>query len=69
MLDDKAPWPEIIKANDDNVSRFCSEMLSYWLQTHPNATWYELVVALRASGVELNKVVASVEKTFHGMLE
>jgi len=67
LNDDQVPQLRIIKENNDDVSRRCSEMLSYWLQTHPNASWYELVAALRAPGVELNEVAASVEREFVGL--
>ena len=67
LLDEnQAPQLEIIKANHDDVIGCCTALFSYWLQTHPNASWCELVVALRAPGVEMNEVAASVERTFHG---
>ena len=67
LLDDhQVPQLEIIRANNDNVTGCCTALFGYWLQTHPNASWYELVAALRAPGVELNDVAASVERTFPG---
>ena len=67
LLDDnQIPKLDIIKANNNDVSRCCSEMFSYWLQTHPNANWYELLAALRAPGVEMNDVAASVKRIFKG---
>jgi len=44
-------------------------MLKYWLQTHLEASWYQLIKALRAPGVELNSVAADLEKQFTGDLE
>ena len=68
LLDeDQAPQLKVIRANNDDVTGCCTAMFDYWLQTHPNASWYELVAALRAPGVELNGVAASVERTFHGL--
>ena len=65
LLDEcQAPQLEIIRANNDDVTGCCTALFGYWLQTHPNASWYELVTALRAPGVELNEVAASVERTF-----
>ena len=65
LLDDhQAPHLEIIRANNDDVTERCFALFGYWLQTHPDASWYELVTALRAPGVELNEVAASVERTF-----
>jgi len=67
LLDEnQAPHLETIRANNDDVTERCFALFGYWLQTHPDASWYELVVALRAPGVELNELAASVEKTFHG---
>jgi len=69
LLDDhQVPQLEIIRANNDNVKGCCTALFGHWLQTHPNASWYELVTALRAPGVELIEVAASVERTFHGLL-
>ena len=57
----------IIRANNNNdVSRCCSEMFSYWLKAYPNASWYELIAALRAPGVDMSGVAATVKKTFIG---
>jgi len=57
---------DVIKANNTDVLRCCLEMFSYWLKTYPNANWYELVAALRAPGVDMNEVAATVKKTFIG---
>ena len=65
LLDEcQAPQLEIIRANNDDVTGCCTALFGYWLQTHPSASWYELVTALRAPGVELNEVAASVERAF-----
>ena len=65
--DDQEPQLESIKADHDVVARRCSAMFSYWLRTHPDASWHDLIVALRAPGVELYEAAASVERTFHGV--
>jgi len=59
---------EVIKADNDEVTRRCSAMLNYWLQTHPKATWHQLVAALRERGVELNKVADRLKRSFTGKL-
>ena len=41
-------------------------MLMYWLESHSNATWNDLVEALQAPGVELNNVATMVVETFTG---
>ena len=38
----------------------------YWLESHPTATYQDLVKALNTSGVELNNVAAMVENLFSG---
>ena len=51
-----------IKSNNNNeVARCCTEMLMYWLETDSNATWNDLVEALKSPGVELNSVATMVE--------
>ena len=64
--DDQVTQLRIIKENNDDVAARCSEMLSYWMQTHPNATWYQLVAAMKTPGVELNELAATVEKSYTG---
>ena len=65
LLDeDQSRQLKIIKSNNQEVTRRCSEMFSFWLETHPTATWQNLIEALRAPGVELNDVAATVEAHF-----
>ena len=44
----------------------CFKLFRYWLQTHPNANWDQLVKALRSPAVELIAVAESVESRFTG---
>jgi len=37
-------------------------MLELWLNRQPNATWNQLIKALRAPGIELNNVASKIEK-------
>ena len=64
--DDQLAQLRVITANYTDVTRQCSEMFIYWLQTHPNATWFQLVAALRAPGIEMNSVAATLERDFIG---
>ena len=57
---------KIIETNNSEVTRRCTDMLIYWLESHSNATWNDLVQALQAPGVELNNVAAMVLETFTG---
>ena len=57
---------EIIETNSIEVTRRCTAMLMYWLESHSNATWDDLVEALKAPGVELNNVATMVQEIFTG---
>ena len=65
--DDQVGQLKIIKADSDELTRQCSEMLSYWLETHPDVTWHDLVAGLRAPGVEMNELAATIEGKFTGI--
>ena len=53
--------------NDHSESTICCrKMLMYWLDSHPYATWYDLVEALKSPSVELKNVASTVE-TFIGL--
>ena len=66
LEDDQLAELDNIAVNHNDVTRRCSAMLSYWLRSHPNATWHQLVAALRAPGVEMNDVAATIERSFVG---
>ena len=67
LLDnDQVKQLKIIETNNSEVTRRCAEMLMYWLESHPNATWNDLVEALQAPGVELNNVATVIVETFTG---
>jgi len=36
----------------------CEDMLRFWLDKHPTATWNQLLKALRVPGVELNDLAS-----------
>ena len=55
-----------IESNNKEVNRQCTDMLIYWLESHSNATWSDLVQALQTPGVELNNVATMVLETFTG---
>ena len=57
----------VINSNFSEVTRHCTEMLLYWLETHPNAIWLDLIEAMKGPGVELHKVAAMIEALFFGM--
>ena len=52
----------VIKTNSSlSVIERCEEMLDIWLQRQPEATWKQLIEAIRAPGIELNDVASNVE--------
>ena len=53
---------EIQKAYPNNLQRGCIEMLKYWLEITPGASWDNLIHALRAPGLELLTIADDVEK-------
>ena len=66
LLDeDQLTQLDIIKTNNNEVTRCCAEMFLFWLRSHSTATWQNLVDALKAPGVELNDVAATVEAHFN----
>ena len=61
--DDQLTHLKNIRSNNSEVTRCCIEMLMYWLETHSNATWNDLVEALKSPCIELNNVATMVEYT------
>ena len=62
LLDDsQVTQLRTIKSNNNEVTRCCIEMLMYWLETHPSATWNNLREALMTPGVEMNNVATKIE--------
>ena len=56
---------ENIKTNDKDNEKCCVEMFNWWLRTHPNINWHDLVKALNTAN--LQTVAADLEKMFIGM--
>ena len=52
---------DVIKANNTDVTKCCSVMLSLWLQQKTEASWNQLIEALIQ--VKLNRVVKVIEKS------
>ena len=52
----------VIQANHgSNVEDCCLAMLRFWIETHPEANWHDLVMALRSPGVDLLSVASDIE--------
>ena len=59
------PRLDEIRANYSTDHREgCVEMLKYWLDVTPGATWDDIIHALRAPGLELLSIADDVEKAF-----
>ena len=54
-----------IKSNHRDNEQCCIEMFAQWLESDPNANWYDLVEALKS--IDLQAVAANLEKMFIGM--
>ena len=60
---------KLIQANHgSDVKKCCLEMLQFWMDTHPEATWHHLVTALISPGVNLAAVAADIKKNFTGKM-
>ena len=57
---------EIHKAYPNDLQRRCIELLKYWLEITPGATWDNLIHALRAPGLQLMTIADDVEKEIKG---
>ena len=49
-----------------DAKKCCLTMLQYWMDTHPEATWDDLVTALKSPGVNLDAVASDIRKNFSG---
>ena len=59
----------LIKANKNkNVSDYCEDMLELWLEKQRNATWSQLIEALKSDGVEMLHVASEIEEMLTGKL-
>lgn len=52
----------IKESYSSNVKKACQEMLELWLDRQPKATWNQLIEALKAPNIELNKAAFDIEK-------
>ena len=53
---------DIIESNyGRDVKKCCLEMFRLWLNTNPNANWWEIVEALKSPGVDLSSVAINLE--------
>ena len=69
LKEDQESQLDIIKSNHagDNQT-CCMEMFWCWLSTNTEASWEQLVEALRSPFVKLPVVAADIEKMFTGII-
>ena len=62
LNEDQESHLDLIKTNhvSDNM-QCCMDMFWYWLETHPEAIWKQLIDSLRSPALELNAIAASIE--------
>ena len=69
MLLDEDQEQQIDMIKDNNAKDAlsgCMEMFWFWLDTHRDATWQDLLNALRSPGVDLRTVATKIEKMLTG---
>ena len=59
---DTSKLGNIKESNPNNHEQCCREMFDHWLDKYENATWNDLLKALRSTAVGLNAVASDVEK-------
>ena len=50
----------IKKASATDLTRGCTEMFNFWLQTYEDATWDRLIRALQAPGLQQNAIALHI---------
>ena len=68
LKNDQESQLDTIKLNHAGDHQMCCmEMFWYWLSTNTDASWQQLVEALRSPAVELPVVATDIEKMFTGI--
>ena len=67
LKEDQESHLDVLKLNHAGDNEMCCmEMFWYWLNSNTDATWEQLIVALRSSAVKLPVVAADLEKMLTG---
>ena len=68
LLDEKEECKlDIIESNSGkDVKKSCLEMFRLWLSTNHDASWWQIVEALKSPGIDLSSVAADLEKKLSG---
>ena len=67
LKEDRESQLDIIESNHpgDN-KKCCMDMFRYWLNANTDASWQQLIEALRSPAVELSAVAADIETMLTG---
>ena len=67
LKEDQEPHLDVLKLNHASDNEMCCmEMFWCWLNSNTDATWEQLIVALRSPAVKLSAVAADLEKMLTG---
>ena len=67
LKEDQEDHLDVIKSDHAGDTQMCCmEMFRYWLGTNTDASWQQLIEALRSPAVNLPVVAADIEKMFTG---
>ena len=62
LNEDQEPHLDLIKVDSGSNSKDCCiKMFWYWLESHPEATWQDLLNSLRSPALELHNTAANIE--------
>ena len=53
---------EIQKNYPRDASACCTKMFQLWLERQPNASWKQLIQALREPNIEMNELASTIEQ-------
>ena len=69
LREDQESHLGVIKLNHTGHNQMCCiQMFSYWLSSNTDATWKQLIEALRSPSVDLSVVAAKIEKMLMGIV-
>ena len=55
------PQLRIVRSSKLGTIECCAEMLELWIDRQANATWNQLIKALRAPGIEMYSVASTIK--------
>ena len=62
LLDDGLVLDQIKTSNFNDISRCTTDMFNLWLQRKPDATWNQLIEALRVPNIQLKWLASKIEQ-------